>query len=70
MRMFELHRAEDETGVSGTGLVAEGVQFGDRRAVIRWISPYASTVVWDSIEDAMYVHGHGGKTQVVWLDEY
>ena len=68
--MFELHRTDDPSGVSGTGLVAEGIQFGDRRVAMRWRSPFASTVVYDSIEDVEYVHGHGGTTKVVWLDEY
>jgi hypothetical protein len=69
--MFELHRQVDHTGVSGTGIVAEGVQFGDGRVAMRWTwSEHASTVVWDSVDDAMKIHGHDGATRVVWLDEY
>jgi hypothetical protein len=33
MRRFELHRTEDLTGVSGTGVVAEGVKFTKTRIV-------------------------------------
>jgi len=29
MRTFFLERIEDETGISGTGIVAEGVEFSD-----------------------------------------
>lgn len=37
MRLFKLHRDADETGVSGTGVVAEGVEFHDGLAEeIRW----------------------------------
>lgn len=64
-------RSEDETGISGTGVVAEGCEFLDGTVVIRWQTHgdrYHSTVVWDSVEDALAVHGHGGKTQLVFYD--
>ncbi|WP_028924198.1 hypothetical protein [Pseudonocardia acaciae] len=65
-RRFELHRDTDHTGVSGTGVVAEGAQFGDGTVVLRWLGRYTSTVVWASLDDAMAVHGHDGATYVVW----
>jgi hypothetical protein len=64
---FGLYRHQDVTGVSGTGAVAYGVQFADRTVVIRWQGETPSTVIWESLEAAMRVHGHDGKTQVVWL---
>jgi hypothetical protein len=64
---FLLVREEDVSGVSGTGVVAEGVQFSDGKVALRWRGDKASTVVWDSIEDAMAIHGHDGKTRVDWL---
>jgi hypothetical protein len=69
MRMFHLVRGTDISGVSGVGLVAEGVEFTDGRVALRWCAPNGkpSTVVWDSIADAMSVHGHDGATVVVWL---
>ena len=66
-RPFALHRGQDVTGVSGTGTVAHGVQFADGTVVIRWLGEFASTVVWDSLDAAMKVHGHDGKTRVVWV---
>ena len=66
MDMFHLRRDIDETGVSGTGIVAEGVRFSDGTVAIRWRGRHASTVVWAHIDDAIAVHGHDGKTQVVW----
>jgi hypothetical protein len=69
MRRFELHRDVDVSGVSGTGTVAEGVLFGDGTAVVRWLGDRPSTVVWRRVEDAMAVHGHGGATRFVWLDQ-
>lgn len=46
VRLFQLHRDEDPTGVSGPGIVADGVEFDDGTVVIRWRSEHASTVVW------------------------
>lgn len=68
MRRFELHRSEDVTGVSGTGVVVEGVEFADGRCAYRWLGPTATTTVADSIADVEKVHGHDGRTAVVWLD--
>lgn len=68
MRRFELHRDEDETGVSGPGRVAEGVQFTDGTVAMRWRSAFKSTAVYDNMVTVDAIHGHGGKTRVVWLD--
>ena len=67
-RRFELVRDEDETGVSGVGVVAYGVAFPDGTAVLRWDTKVNSTVFYDSITDLEAIHGHGGKTRVAWLD--
>jgi hypothetical protein len=66
-RPFALWRQTDVTGVSGEGTVAHGVQFADGQVVIRWLGKYASTVVWESMDAAMNVHGHDGRTRVVWV---
>lgn len=68
MRRFYLDRREDETGISGTGRVAEGIQFSDGTCVLCWMSGVSSTSVYRSISDVVTVHGHEGKTVVVWLD--
>ena len=67
-RLFVLDRTNDETGVSGTGMVAEGVEFSDGTAVLRWRSHIASTAVYDSIRSLESIHGHGGKTIVRFVD--
>lgn len=70
MRSFTLYRIEDETGISGTGTVAEGIQFSDGRVVMRWMVGHnGSTVLFDNIEGVEAIHGHGGKTIVRWEDE-
>ena len=68
LRRFVLDRDEDVSGVTGTGIVADGVQFPDGRIAFRWRGKKASTVSYDSIDDIIDTHGHGGKTHVVWLD--
>lgn len=68
MRRFELLRHQDISGVSGTGPVAEGVQFDDETVVMRWHGDHVSTVIWRNMQDAMFVHGHNGATEIVWVD--
>lgn len=67
MRLFQLHRDEDETGISGTGVVAEGVEFSDGRCAMRWLTGVSSTAVYDSAADLATIHGHGGRTRMVYL---
>lgn len=66
MRTFHLARRVDHTGVSGTGRVAEGVEFTDGTVVLRWRSATASTVVYGTLADVQAVHGHHGDTEIVW----
>lgn len=66
MRTFHLQRDDDLTGVSGTGLVAQGVEFDDKTVAMRWLSATATTVIYDSIRHVETIHGHGGRTRVVW----
>lgn len=68
-RRFELHRDTDVSGISGIGVVADGVVFPDGRVATRWRGVIAQTCVWDSIEHVEQIHGHGGATRLVWLDE-
>jgi len=66
MRTFTLERDEDETGISGTGKVAEGVVFTDGVVVIRWVvGEHRSTVVWESLAAVEAIHGHAGSTRIV-----
>lgn len=69
-RRFVLERAEDISGVSGVGTVAEGIVFSDGRVALRWVvGEHRSTVTWDSIESVEKVHGHNGATAVRWVDQ-
>jgi hypothetical protein len=68
-RLFELHRDEDDTGVSGTGVVASGVAFADGTVALRWRTATASTTIFDDVAQVLDVHGHDGKTRLVYLDD-
>lgn len=64
-RWYDVVRYNDSSGVSGTGRVAEVAEFEDGTAVMRWLSDTASTAVYDSLDDLVRIHGHGGSTEVV-----
>ena len=70
MRRFELIRDVDVSGVSGTGRIAEGVVFSDGAAVIHWTGhAYPTTTDHPKgVESVLAVHGHGGRTRLVWVD--
>jgi hypothetical protein len=68
MKLFRLNRVVDETGISGTGYVAEGVLFTNGRVVLQWLTETASTTIFNNIEDMEKIHGHGGLTQIEWVD--
>ena len=71
MKRFELQRDEDETGVSGVGVVAEGVEFSDGVVALRWAGAWPTSVVFheDGMRSVEVIHGHNGKTRIVMLDE-
>ncbi len=64
MRQFILHRLVDESGVSGTGYIAEGVEFSDGTCALRWFGKHTSTGVYPTLAVVEAIHGHDGKTVV------
>ena len=75
MKTFELQRDVDVTGISGTGTVAEGVEFSDGTVALRWLTAGTArpdhvkptTVLHDDIGSVEGLHSHDGKTRIVWL---
>ncbi len=69
-KRFRLIRTDDISGVSGTGYVANGVDFGDQ-VVLKWNdkgeTPGAMGFYHDT-EHVLKIHGHGGTTKVEWMD--
>ena len=67
-RRFRLQRHRDITGVSGEGLVANGVVFFGGVCIVHWRGPFVSTTVHQGIESVETVHCHDGLTSIVWDD--
>ena len=70
MKIFYLKRVEDESGVSGTGRIAQGFIFDNGKVALTWLSEHPSMTIYDSIGEVTAVHGHGGKTEVVMEPDY
>lgn len=64
--MFYLLRRRDHSGISGTGVVAEGIEFTTGKVAMTWLTPTSSVCVYDSMDDLIAVHGHGGSTEVIY----
>jgi hypothetical protein len=58
MRSFNMRREFDVSGVSGTGLVLEGVLFSTGVVVVHWLTPppRGSISVWDSLDQFLAIH--------------
>ncbi len=85
MRYFQLHRDADVSGRSGTGVVADGVVFATPADFVfpdgtrltmpggwcrLWWRPAPSAVgLYRSVAEVEDVHGHGGATRFVWVDQ-
>jgi hypothetical protein len=68
IRRFHFLRNKDASGVSGIGVVAEGVVFSNGKVALEWLSNHSSTNLYDSIADVEFIHGHQGMTQIVFDD--
>lgn len=66
MFCFVLHRDSDPTGISGTGLVAEGCEFEDGTVVLRWAGETPTTVIHVNMASVRRLHLHGGATRIVY----
>jgi hypothetical protein len=69
VKTFELHRDIDETGVSGTGIIAQGCVFADGWCAMRWLNEPRTTTLFPDIDTVEKIHGHKGKTKIVWTGD-
>ena len=85
MRRFRLVRDVDHSGVSGCGIVADGVVYDHPFAVtfpdaerailpagwvrMTWRTERSSTVLFRSVDDVVAIHGHGGSTRLEWMED-
>ena len=75
MKTFHFLRFRDTAGDNGNAkytedkeVVAEGVEFSSGVCIMHWLTDIASIAVYDSVDDLIQIHGHGG-TGVVVFDE-
>lgn len=72
---FVVQRDEDVSGISGEGVVAEGVRFSDGWVVTHWLDQppmhEPKTDVWHhkGVGPFRKIHGHGGSTRILWADD-
>lgn len=70
-RPFVLKRDRDISGVSGCGVVADGIVFPDGHAAIHWRGKWPLTTPHpDGLESILAIHDHGGQgdLHVIWPD--
>ena len=70
---FTICRQGDETGISGTGVVIEGVQYATGQVVLHWLTPIprGSIAIFESLNDFKKVHINphpDNKTIITWSD--
>lgn len=63
--LFVLNRKQDISGVSGTGVVAQGVEFANGKVVLVWLTGLSSVAVYDSLAIMKQIHCHDGATEVL-----
>ena len=58
IKSFTVCRQNDETGVSGEGIVIEGVVLASGHCIIHWLfpPPRGGIAIFDSLEDFLKVH--------------
>jgi len=70
MRRFYLQRNVDETGISGIGKISFGFEFyKNGPAMMYWNTELYSFSFYKNVDDVVKIHGHNGKTELVWIDE-
>lgn len=72
IRKFHLKRNVDESGVSGTGIVAVGVVLPSGKCIIEWTTTQAGVPglgIYDNMEGLEKIHGHKGATQIIYDED-
>jgi hypothetical protein len=68
-RTFKLVRTEDLTGNSGTGIVAEGIEFSNGMCALCWLQVMSSIATYPNVKQLIAIHGHNGRTVIKFDDE-
>jgi len=68
VKLYEMIRDEDVSGVSGTGPVGEIVEFENGWVAVSFYGFTAdvpNVIVYSKLSDADKIHGHAGRTRLV-----
>lgn len=69
LKSYYLNRTVDHSGLSGTGKVADILEYPDFGVVVIWrydtLAKVSSVSVFNSLDDLIKVHGHNGDTVLV-----
>lgn len=68
IKKFYLERIVDDSGVSGTGIVAVGCQFPNGWVNLYWLKGLTGISFYASMKDLMLIHGHKGHTRAVYFE--
>lgn len=69
MKLFHMIRNKDESGVSGTGKVLQGVVFDDGVTVVKWLVPSYSIGIYDTFGsfESAHIDSHPtNDTEIAW----
>lgn len=70
MRRFLVYRKEDESGVSGTGYIAEGVEWTDGSMELKWTTRHRLPGHgYPTVKEFLNLHGHEDRTTIIWIDD-
>ena len=71
MKRFYLERTKDETGISRTGRVLEGVLTQSGKVITEWRPPHSPIGIYNSFEEFKRIHVdcHPSCNEVIWIDQ-
>ncbi len=70
LRRFYMERLKDETGISRTGRVLEGVLCQSGHVFVEWRPPLSTKGIYNSLAEFKAVHMdcHPSCNELIWLD--
>lgn len=72
-RVFQVIRHKDGKGISGTGLIIDGVVLSSGKVIIEWHSGNRSVSIFDSLNSFLAVHvkpKYEGENEFRWIEGY
>ena len=61
-----INRKVDNTGISGTGRVAEFIEY-DNRVIVQWLcTGVKSMVIYNNIDELKQINCHGGNSEIIY----